>query len=278
MAHFLRDEHLKNLTITPDAVRAIFKAFDKAKQKIPTTPGLAVTTPDQAAFAITIRYDQKGKRLYDLKMLEDHFADASSVERLVFSLDSKDALDRNRLLGAYMEVRLDEMAPNACFLTVSADDDDWVNTQFLTLKEALAPYRNANFLARSAITQPILQLLGVVLLFTLCLWASVRIAAHFEGPYAPILSFLFTMLIFSNLWGFINTALINGFERLFPPVKMYRPNKDRWSFLREGIIAALILAIVGIVGNWVIKTGTETIAHYVRQQPVATGQSTNLQE
>src|SRR5574341_1633629 len=98
-----------------------------------------------------------------------------------------------------MELRLDNKEPNASILQVSSDHGDWVDASFAATKDVLSKARNRSAWMRGAWSQLAIQLGGVFAGFLVSLWAAVRMSPLIAIDNAFFITFLFVLLVFSNL-------------------------------------------------------------------------------
>lgn len=251
MAHFLRDEQLTDLTIDEEALKQIDAAFKSRLLSTPERESAEDASLPEVFISYVIRFDNKGYRVFLLEDVLAHFQEAGIVERVIFSLESAQSVKSSRLVGSYLELRLDVNNSSNCFLTATSDDSDWVDSSFSAVSEVLVKRKNRNALARSTWTQLIVQLSGVVLGFALSLWAGSKIAEHLEIENAFLISFLLVLLLFSNFWTYIAQSLYALVNRVFPNLRFLRPSRDRSHWLLQaiigGVVVALTLYLLGLV-------------------------------
>jgi hypothetical protein len=142
-----------------------------------------------------------------------------------------------------MELRLDEKDPNLCFLMATSDDGDWVDSSFSAVQDVTSKCKNRNGVARSAWTHLVIQLVGLFLGFLVSLWAATQIAPGLAIENAFLISFLLALLIFSNLWSYVNQRLHALVNAVFPNLKLYRSNRDRMHWLLQTVIGGIVVAI-----------------------------------
>lgn len=264
MAHFLRDELLKNLTIDEEALTQISRIFEARAATMPEVVHQADGKDPDAFLTYIIRFDNKGYRVFALQSLVNHFTQASYVERILFTLESGASLRSGRSVGSLMELRLDEKDASASFLSVTADDGDWVDSSFSAVKEILVKCKNQNGWARSAWTHLTIQLVGVFIGFFLSLWAAAGIAPQLSIENAFAISFLLVLLVFSNLWTYINQRLHALVNFAFPNLKFYRPNRDKMHWLLQGVVLAIVGAVTLYVINLMFSYAGHILDSFVR--------------
>jgi hypothetical protein len=240
MPHFLRDERLENLTITEGRLKQLEEVF---RVRLESVPEHSEGNEPNAVISYVIRFDNKGYRVFSLDDLIKYFRQADYVERVIFNIDSKTSLQTTRNLGTFMELRLENKDINASFLQVSSDDGDWVNASFSVTKEVLSKCKNLNRWARSIWSHLIIQIGGVFVGFFISLWAAVQISTLVSIENAFFITFLFFLLIFSNLWIFLNQGFLRLINSAFPNIRFYRPDRDKLHWLMQALIGGLVCAV-----------------------------------
>ena len=181
--------------------------------------------------------------------MKTYFEEAKNVERVIFTVETGESLNSNRLIGAYMELRLDAKDHNASSLVVTADDKNWVDTSFSTIQDVLKSSKNKNGYLRTPWTQLAVQIIGVMLGFILSLWAAQKISPNLSIENPLLISFVFVLLLFSNIWTFLNTKILSFIDKQFPNVKFYRSGKDKINWVINvggtAIIGAAVLYLLG---------------------------------
>jgi hypothetical protein len=243
MAHYLRDQLIKNVTINRDTLSQLSSVFSSRQYTL--NAGLSDSEPDKKALlTYIIRFDNKGYRVFSLEDLLQYFDQAKEVERILFTVETVESRRSNRQIGTYLELRLDQKDSTTCFLSVTSDDRDWVDASFSAVQEVLSKDRNNNGWARSAWTQFGVQIVGVTLIFVLSLWLAARVSPKLAIQNSFIFAFLFVLLIFSNTWTYINQRILWSLNTLFPSIKFYRADKDRFNWLLQAVVGGIVVAIV----------------------------------
>ncbi len=193
--------------------------------------------------ATTIRFDQKGYRIFDRERTLEQFKEATFVERLIFDLNSIESIRIGNASGSYCNLRLDTNESVRCFLTVSSDDEDWLNSTFAAVKDILARCKNRNGWIRNPVAGLTLRIFGLLSGFVFSLWAATLISPNLKIENAFLISFILVLLVFSNLWSPIDQRLSLILYRTFPSVSFYRPAKDKMHWLYQAIVGGVIVAI-----------------------------------
>lgn len=241
MATFLRDERLHNLTLTADRLRQIDAAFQARLRAAPehAQPG----ENNNIHLFYVIRFDNKGYRVFSIEEVITYFQQADSVERFIITIESAASMRSNRNVGTYMELRLDAGDANACHLVASSDDADWVDASFSGVREAIVRSKNRHSIVRNDWSVLFIQIGGVLVGFLLSLWAAVRISPFIQIENPFLITFLFVLLVFSNLWTFINQRLLFLVNTVFPNIRFYRPDRDRLHWLMQALIGGIAVAV-----------------------------------
>ncbi len=242
MALYLRDQRLKNMTINAESIALINSVF-VARQNALNTGVPDSDTDKKLILNYIIRFDNKGYRVFLLNELLQYFNEAKEVERVIFTVETPESVRTNRQLGTYLELRLDKDA-NACILTVTSNDKDFVDTSFCAVQDVLIKCKNKYGWVRSAWTLLGVQITAVTLMFVLSLWAAAKIAPKLSIANAFIIAFLFMLLIFSNLWTYLNPQILLLLNSFFPNMKFYRPGRQRLYWLMQAVIGGIVLAVV----------------------------------
>lgn len=259
MAHFLRDQHITNVTITEDALKQINELFesriDSFNAVIPKDDNM-----DKKAFlSYIIRYDQKGYRIYSCKDLLKYFHQAKEVERILFRFETGDSIRLGRDFGAVMELTFDKNNTNNCNLVVTSDDKDWVDVSFSAVQDILVKFKNRSGLARTLWTKWVVQIIGISAGFLISLCVAAKISPKLAIENSFVICFFFILLIFSNIW-----SSLNFIDKYFPSLKFYRPDIDRVDFWKQAIVNVVIgivlLAIINFFGSYAISAVSSLIA------------------
>jgi hypothetical protein len=152
MAHFLRDEHIRNITINEQDLVNLASLFFERLNLYNTSVAEADADDQKALLFFIIRFDDKGYRVYTIDDLLSYYRIAKSVERIIITIEAFESLRTQRAIGTFLEVRLDEKDPTTSYLTATSDNRDWVDASFSSIQEGLAKFQNKNGWAYSAWT------------------------------------------------------------------------------------------------------------------------------
>lgn len=243
MAQFLRDQFLKNLTISAETITQIYNFFD---QRVAVLNGALAGNGDLPTRMLrynVIRFDNKGYRVFSLQDLLSYFELAHTVERIVFTAEAQQSIGSNRVLGTYLELRLD-VDSNSCVLLTSSDDKDWVDASFSAVEDIIARARNKHYLIRNGWTPLLVQIFGVGLGFIASLGIAAKVAPFIAIENALLISFLFAMIVFSNVWTPINNQIGRLINKAFPSIYFIRPKKATAHWLLQALVGGAAFALV----------------------------------
>lgn len=242
MPRYLRDELITDFTITEDALGRLVDELFARYLLMPEY--LQNTEEPDVILIMTIRFDEKGYRAFDKETLLKYFREAHEVERVVFELSSGESIRSNKASGSYIDLRFDKHENSVCYATYSSDDENWMNGSFNAIHEILKNYKNFVGLARSPWIELIIQLSGIFLGFILSLYGASIIAPNLtiENPF--LISFVLVLLVFSNLWGYVNQRLKGLIYKTFPKVVFKRPHKDKLLWFKQTLVGSVIVAII----------------------------------
>jgi ABC-type glycerol-3-phosphate transport system permease component len=261
MAIYLRDQHVQNLSLDKEAISQINNLFIERFTKLQTE--LALENKD-AFFTHVIRFDHKGYRVFTLDELLRYFDQAHKVERLIFLIETSDALKSGRSTGAYLELSLDALDPARCVLVCSSDTKDWAEASFAAVHEVIARYKTRNGLARGPLTSVLIQLFGLVIGFLVSFWLAYKVSPNVRVENSFILTFLFILLVFSNLWGYLNQMLLAQVGTLFPNIEFIRPQKAQLHWLTQTIVGSAAFAIVVYLMGTVFSLMSELSTEFLK--------------
>jgi hypothetical protein len=241
MAFYIRDQHVQNLSFDVEGLAQINSVF---AERFTQLQAELAPAGKKAFFTYIIRFDNKGYRVFDLDELLRYFNQANKVERVIFTIESADAIASNRNTGAYLELCMDAQDPARCVLVSSSDTKDWAEASFAAVHEVIVKHKTRNGLARSPWTNLLVQLVGVALGFLVSLWLAFKVTPSIKVENGFTISFLFILLVFSNIWGYLNQLLLSQFSKLFPNIEFIRPQKAGLHWILQAIVGSAAFAIV----------------------------------
>jgi hypothetical protein len=264
VARYLRDERIRNLSISAESLSQLAAVFaDRASVANADVP--QEETAQIAFWHYVIRFDNKGYRVFSLPDLLKHFHLANKVERVVFTLENIVSVQTNRNSGPYIELRLDTGDPNLCMITVTADDQDWVDASMSAVRDVLLKCKNRNGWVRTTWTAFVVQLLGLITGFILSLWTAAKIAPMLTVENAFILTFFFVLLIYSNMWLVLNAGIHWLLNKAFPNVIFYRTDKERFHWLLQALVEAIFVAVVLFALSHAYTVLSQIVSGFIRK-------------
>lgn len=259
MPNFLRDAVVGNLVVTDEALQQL-NAVLAERVNAHNTEG---TDADRRLSLIyTVRFDGRGYRSFSAEEAWGYYVHASKVERVVVQAESLVGIQSNRVVGAHIEIRLDQDRTGTSHISVGGDSKDWVEATFGALEAWIARQRNLpTVLLRTQWTALAIQLLGILVGIVLCLWLATISGTYLRGvEYPRAIAFAFWFLVYGNLWGYLQQRALIGIGVLFPNVRFSRKG-DHWSqaLLRKGAEAAGIAVALWAL-SWLTKWATSVLA------------------
>ncbi|EGQ8508715.1 TPA: hypothetical protein NKO90_004469 [Vibrio parahaemolyticus] len=265
MGTFLRDQHIKNVSVNEELLQQIDDFLsDRERSTNEVLEEKGAVQEDFLLLNYVIRFDNRGYKLSNFSDVKKYYSQASKVERIVYTLDSNRAVFSNKQQGTSIELRFDSNDPNNTYLQISSDDGDLVDSVFCGLLEIVKKYQNHNGKIRNAWTQLLIQILGVGLGFVASLLITLKVYPFVKIENAFVITFLFTFLIFSNAWGYINQQLLNLVNRLFPNIRFIRAGRYRWTWVWQSLVGGLIVAFALLIINGILDWVINILRAYVQ--------------
>jgi len=264
MAHFYRDQIVINTTISKDDLIQLNTAFESQRAEL--NEGIENTDPDKwALYYYVIRFDNKGYRVFTFEELLNYFKQAKYVERIIFTVETLESVRTNRNTGSYIELRLDEKEPNNSNLVTTSDNSNWVDSSFCAVKEVLEKCKNNNGYIRNSWALLFVQIIGVIIGFGFSLWAALYISPKLNIDNPFIISFIFVLLIFSNIWTYLNQVIVRSIDKLFPNMKFYRVAKNRLHWLMQAIVGGVAVAVTLYFMSTLLSYIGEILAAFINK-------------
>jgi len=191
-----------------------------------------------------IRFDGKGYRFTDFADVKKHFTEARKVERVVFTMDSRENRETNGLAGTSFELWFDAVDSNHCRLNVSSDDRAWTDETFAAVMDVVSRHRNSSGYVRTQWTLAAVQVLGVSAGFAVSVWAASVIAPQLSVENAFAVALIFAFLVFSNVWGYLNAQFWRLIDAAFPNIRFKQKDKDDLNWLAKAVLGGLTVAII----------------------------------
>jgi len=109
VAQYLRDEQISNITVDETMLRDLSEVFEQRGLLMPEYKETKVDEAPSILYHFTLRFDQKGYRIYIIESLLDYYRRAKEVERVIFNLDSPKSISTNKIVGSYANLHLIKM-------------------------------------------------------------------------------------------------------------------------------------------------------------------------
>lgn len=242
--NFYRDQRIASVTVDESLIQRLAQAFQAMYDGV--REGLTDDQRNDWFFTMIIRFDGKGFRLLNVNDLLDHFRHAQMVERILFTIENGISLRSNRATGQFLELKLDAFNPDNCSLAVLAVSKANMDLAFNNVDEILFAARNYHRHLRSTPVRLFVQLLGVIAVFALGLWAASKLQAKLVVENAFLFAFLFVFIIASNLWSYVYPWMLGLIDRVFPNIH-FKPEREGWSWLWRNLVASAIFAAFLVV-------------------------------
>jgi len=136
-------------------------------------------------------------------------------------------------------------------LTVSSEDEEWVNCTFTDITTVLIRYKNRNAYFRNIAVDLLVQFFGITIGFFASLWGASIIAPKLSIENAYLISFIIILILFSNLWTPIKKWLDSILCNSFPKIKFYRLKQDRMHWLLQTIVGGITVASALYILSWI---------------------------
>lgn len=264
MAKFLRDEFIKNVTVTEETLCLVNDFLSEREATINAELDRnQAEQRERLLLTYIIRFDGRGYKLNDFDDVKKYYAQAIRVERMIFILDSALSEKSGRQYGTHFELRLDNKDQNNTYIQVASDDGDAVDTSFCGLKEIIGNYRNNNWIVRNTWSQLLVQIFGVALGFVLSLIAALKISPHLSIENSFVITFIFAFLIYSNAWGFINQQILLFLDYSFPNVSFSRKGKTALHWLAQALVGGVIVALTLLVISKAFELVGKILGEYI---------------
>ncbi len=259
MSAFLRDQFIKNVTIDEITLGRISDFFIRKSQ----STGFAEDA-QPTLLSYTIRFDNRGYKLTQFKDVLRLYSEAKHVERIIFTLESQRSLQTTRAEGTCVELKLDKTQDNACYLVVSADDEEWVDHTFDSIIEIVRDATNYHALLRGPWTSFFVQVSGVIFGFFICLWITTLLAPHLKAEDSFSISFIFVFIIYANVWTIINQQTLKLINYIFPNILFKRKNRDNLHWVLQTILGGVIVAIVIFILGHALSYVTKIASGFIK--------------
>ena len=230
MSDYLKDSFIPYLTI--DTV-----ALDSINDDLQTIVNEASSLPENEQLksnVYTLRYDGMGIVRKDYSEIKRCFETGRNIERVNFNFSSLKNLSKYK--GKGIRILLDAADGSRCYLSVSDDDEKWVDNVYKRLSTRLEKYKNHNGISRNPFTELFIQLFGVFAGFSFCLIAASLLSPTLKVQYSFFVLFIGFFLIFSNLWTYI-LILLGKLREKYWPITSFKKKP-------LGLIGQIVLSLI----------------------------------
>ena len=190
MSDYLKDSFIRYLTIDTDALDSINGDLQAIVNE---TSSLAENEPLESNL-YTLRYDGMGIVRKDYTEIKRCFETGKTIDRVNFDFSSHKNISESK--GKRIRILLDAADELNCYLSVSDDDEKWVDNVFKRLSTRLAQYKNHNGISRNPFTELFIQLFGVIAGFSFCIIAASLFSPTLKVQHSFFVLFIGSFLIF----------------------------------------------------------------------------------
>lgn len=262
MPSFLRDFLVRNVVISDEAISELHATF---LERIAAHNQAVQDESHKLTPFYIVRFDGRGYRTFSVEEAWRFYRSARSVERIVLGAVSEMGIRSNNMLGGQIDIVLNAGSNTNSHVVIGGESKDWVEATFSALEMSLSQRRNlATAIVRTQLTALLLQIVGVIAGVLLALWLATLTAPVLEGmEYPRTVAFAFWLLIYSNLWTYIQQRALAGIGALFPNVRFSRSG-DHWTqaLLRKGVETAGIAIFLWILG-WLTRWASSVISPFL---------------
>lgn len=256
MAHYLRDKKIRSVTVTEEAVSELCDIFF-ARLAIPTV-GLSAEAEEKKVAIFVVRFDNRGYKLFSKEDVLAYWKQAAKVERLVLAVEALDSIRTNRQIGSFIELKLDATDDNACWLTSSSDNKDWMDGSFYAVEDCLQRCKNHNGLVRTPWTPLLIQVAGMLLVLAFSLWQAVKLAPRLNVENPALVGFIVLFFFYLPIWGFLHGLAGRAINALAPNIRFFRPTRSLHWF-GQLLIGVAVTAVIGLAGTGLVSLFGELI-------------------
>jgi len=253
MSDYLKDSFIPYLTI--DTV-----ALDSINDELETIVNESKSLPENEQLksnVYTLRYDGMGIVRKDYSEIKRCFETGRNIERVNFDFSSIRNLSEYK--GKRIKILLDAADGLSCYLSVSDDEEKWVDNVYKRLSKRLETYKNQNGISRNIFTELFIQLFGVIAGFSFCLIVASLLSPMLKVQYSFFVLFIGFFLIFSNLWTYFLIILGKFRDRCWPITSFKKKPLGLFGQIVLGLIITSLLT--GLVSaGWKILVKVSSLA------------------
>lgn len=237
-----RDKNLYKLTISEDTLTKIDHILEEVEKRL-----LNQNAKDYCFLSFLIRYDDKGYRVFSFVELITHFKEAEVIERISLRLDVNPSMPSGMSKQEIIDIHLSSLPEQNSYFAVEGSDLHWVNSTFTMIDDVFAKYKSRYSWIGGNLVRLGIQIIGVVIIFIICLIASKHFSQFINIENPIIFTFLFFFLILSNTWTYISPIILNLVFKIFPNIHFRRNEKDSLLETAHKRIATGFITLGGIL-------------------------------
>ena len=260
MAKYLRDQIILSVRVDEELILHLDSVFQSRAHQLNLLINAEDSEKLRPFLIYVLRFDGKGIHFFSVEEMLSCFESAGEVDRIVMTIETPSSRNSNRQFGEYAELRLDKENNASCYIQVSADNSDWVDSTYSSVLDAISKNKTKFRYARSAISRFTIQMCGVASAFLLSLWAALVISPSFKVESAFVLVFLFALLLFSNIWTHLSHYITAKVDSVFPNVYFFRAQKQKLNWLYQGLIVGAATAL----GLYALSTLFSVIGEFLK--------------
>ncbi|EGQ7352737.1 membrane domain protein [Escherichia coli] len=243
MSYFYRSKNISGVSINEDSLISLSTAIVECCVKM-NEQAQKESREVCAQCVFFILFDGKGYKVDSIGELVKYFRQATRIDQIIFTIETYQSRQSNRMNGSWMELRIDERNSNSSTMIVASEDNEWVDSLWITIQDLLNKCKNKFRFFRTAWTMLSIQISGVTVGFLLSLWTASKLAPKLSIDGAFALSFICIFILFSNLWSFAIPLIIKLIDFLFPSVKFVINGKNYFHWSVQAIIGAIASAVI----------------------------------
>jgi hypothetical protein len=172
------------------------------------------------------------------------FETAPKVSSITIGIAASYNPDRNLYMRS-AELRATSDLAQSSQITVAGDESMWVKSVHALFSQAVSELGSANKFLYLDITEFVLQITAVLLVFALSA-ISANLSEIRSLPVSQVYVFAGVFLLGSNVWTFLSRVLFAQRAKLFPPIAFKRPKAE---FYVKTAATAVLLFIICWAGN-----------------------------
>ncbi|EEW4122724.1 membrane domain protein, partial [Escherichia coli] len=175
MSYFYRSKNISGVSINEDSLISLSTAIVERCVKM-NEQAQKESREVCAQCVFFILFDGKGYKVDSIGELVKYFRQATRIDQIIFTIETYQSRQSNRMNGSWMELRIDERNSNSSTMIVASEDNEWVDSLWITIQDLLNKCKNKFRFFRTAWTMLSIQISGVTVGFLLSLWTASKLA------------------------------------------------------------------------------------------------------